>query len=302
MIFYGKNDCGRQKFRCKNCNRLFVFRNIKNKLNRQLRWFELWVSEGYSVRQISEISRYSRKTIKGIISYWLVKLPSLKSKYTKIKYLLFDGTYFKHENCLMLVMNNGNNRIITNQYLKRENYFAACQLFKELSAKGIKPVAITIDGNTSVIRALKEVWQDIIIQRCIVHIQRQGLSWLRMRPKLEPSIQLRKILLTVTGISSYREKQKFILDFQRWERKFGKVVSTLDSKHKVFSDLQRTRSLVIRALPDMFHYLDDPNIAKSTNKLEGYFSRLKQLYRLHSGLSKEKRNNYFNWYIYFKNH
>jgi len=260
------------------------------------------VSEGYSVRQISGISHYSRKTIKGIIGYWLLKIPSLKNKHIKIKYLLFDGTYFRHENCLMLVMNNGNNRIVTSKYLKRENYFAACQLFKELSAKGIKPTAITIDGNTSVTRALREVWPNIIIQRCIVHIQRQGLSWLRMHPKLKPSIHLRKILLTVTSISNYQEKQKFILDFKNWENRFGKMVSRLDSKHKIFSDLQRTRSLVIHALPDMFHYLDDPNIAKSTNKLEGYFSRLKQLYRLHSGLSKEKRNNYFSWYIYFKNH
>jgi len=199
-------------------------------------------------------------------------------------------------------MNNANGRIITNRYLKRENYFAAFELFKELADNGIKPIAITIDGNTSVIRALKDVCPNIVIQRCIVHIQRQGLSWLRMRPKLEPSIQLRKILLAVTNINNYPEKHKFISDFQKWERKFGNAVSRLDCNHKVFSDLQRTRSLVIHALPDMFHYLDDPNIAKSTNKLEGYFSRLKKLYRQHSGLSKDNRNNYFGWYIHFKNH
>src|SRR3989338_7743183 len=106
----------------------------------------------------------------------------------------------------MLAMNNDNGLIITNRYLKRENYLAAFELFKELSDKGIKPAAITIDGNTSVIRALKDVWPNIVIQRCIVHIQRQGLSWLRMRPKLEPSVQLRKILLAVTGVSNYLEK------------------------------------------------------------------------------------------------
>jgi transposase-like protein len=271
-------------------------------LNRQLKWFELWISEGYSVRQLSGISRHSRKTIKGIISYWLTKLSDNLDRQTGIKYLLFDGTYFQRKNCLMLAMNNDNGRIIASKYIKRENYFAALELFKDLSDKGIKPKAITIDGNTSVIRALKDIWPNITIQRCIVHIQRQGLSWLRMHPKLEPSVQLRKILLAVTVISNYREKQKFISDFQEWERKFGKMVSMLDCNHKVFGDLQRMRSLVIHALPDMFHYLDDPRIAKSTNKLEGYFSRLKQLYRQHSGLSKDNRSNYFSWYIHFKNH
>jgi transposase-like protein len=281
---------------------LFVFRNAKNKLNRWQKWFELWIAEGYSVRQISGISHHGRKTIKGIIGFWLAKLPAPFNIQNEIKYLLFDGTYFQRKNCLMLAMNNANGQIITNRYLKSENYLATYELFKELSDKGIKPVAITIDGNTSVIRALKDVWPNIVIQRCIVHIQRQGLSWLRMHPKLEPSIELRKILLTVTRISNYQEKQKFISDFRKWERKFGKAVSRLDCKHKVFSDLQRTRSLVIHAMPNMFHYLDDQNIAKSTNKIEGYFSRLKKLYRQHSGLSKDNRNNYFSWYIHFKNH
>lgn len=233
MIFYGRNDCGRQRFRCGKCKRLFVFRNVKNKLNRQLKWFELWIAEGYSVRQISGISHHGRKTIKGIISYWLAKLPNPSNVQTGIKYLLFDGTYFHRMNCLMLAMNNANGRIITNRYLKRENYFAALELFKELSDKGIKPTAITIDGNTSVIRALKDVWPKIIVQRCIVHIQRQGLSWLRMRPKLEPSIQLRKILLAVTSIGNYRENinlfQIFISGKENSARRFQDSTVTTKS-------------------------------------------------------------------------
>ena len=166
---------------------------------------------------------------------------------------------------------------------------------------GLQPAAITIDGNTSVIRALKTVWPDIKIQRCITHVQRQGLSWLRRYPKLEASRDLRGILLTITDVKDERGRKAFIKDFLRWEKRYGRFVLSLPSRDKVYGDLQRTRSLILHALPNMFHHLDDQCIAATTNKLEGYFSRLKEIYRKHRGLSKKHRQNYFAWYIYFKN-
>ena len=57
--------------------------------------------------------------------------------------------------------------------------------------------------------------------------------------------------------------------------------------------------MLIKALPWMFRYLDDPGVSFTTNGLEGYFSRLKSHYRQHRGLKKEKLNSYFNWYFYF---
>jgi hypothetical protein len=221
--------------------------------------------------------------------------------YGQIKYLQFDGTYFRHENCLMVLMDNITSNVIAHRYHIRENYESAYQMFKHMMDHGLQPKAITIDGNTSVIRALKDVWSGIIIQRCITHIQRQGLAWLRRYPKQDASKDLRKILLTLTGVKDEREKQAFLKVVRRWEKQYGRSVLALPSKDKVYGDLQRTRSLILHALPDMFHYLEDPCIASTTNKLEGYFSRLKEIYRKHRGLSKRHRQSYFAWYVTLKN-
>ncbi len=198
-------------------------------------------------------------------------------------------------------MNNLSNQIIASKYCVRENYTTAHNIFKELSDKQVSPKAITTDGNTSVILAIKKVWPNTTIQRCLVHIQRQGLSWLRRNPKSQAAKDLRLLLLTVTNIKDHKQKETFISGFNNWEKKYGKFVLSLPSSDKVHSDLQRTRSLVIHALPNMFHYLEDFNIASTTNKVEGYFSRLKEIYRRHRGMSKNKRSIYFQWYIYFKN-
>jgi len=245
---------------------------------------------------------YGSKKIKDIIHYWLYREPpQSKVDLTCCKYLLFDGTYFKKTNCLILLVNNDNNIIIDGDYIKRENYYFTYSMFSRLKQQGLYPKSLTVDGNTNVIRAIRDVWLDIIIQRCLVHIQRQGLSWLRRKPKLQAAIKLRELLLFLTEIKSKKGKKEFIRIFNNWEKEYGKQVLALPKKDKVFSDLHRTRSLIIHALLDMFHYLDDRNIPSTTNKLEGIFSRLKQNLNLHKGLRKSNRSQYFKWYIHFKN-
>jgi len=74
--------------------------------------------------------------------------------------------------------------IIAGQYGVSENSMPQLfAFFQPLKQKGLSPISCTIDGNPHVFKILKELWPSIIIQRCIVHIQRQGLSWCRRSPK-----------------------------------------------------------------------------------------------------------------------
>lgn len=88
--------------------------------------------------------------------------------------------------------------------------------------------------------------------------------------------------------------------FIDWEKRFGLQIKSQPEHGKVFSDIKRARSMFQKAIPNMFHYLDYSNIPKTTNALEGYYSRLKHHCRNHSGLRKENLNRYFNWYFYLK--
>ena len=56
-----------------------------------------------------------------------------------------------------------------------------------------------------------------------------------------------------------------------------------------------------KALPDMFHFLDNPRIPKTTNALEPFFEHLKENIALHRGLSYEHYRNYVKWYLFFRN-
>lgn len=56
-----------------------------------------------------------------------------------------------------------------------------------------------------------------------------------------------------------------------------------------------------KALPDMFHFLENPSIPKTTNALESFFGHLKENITLHRGMSKVHYQNYVKWYLYFRN-
>jgi len=167
-----------------------------------------------------------------------------------------------------------------------------------LKQQGIEPKSITIDGNLHIYRVVKKLWPECIIQRCLVHIQRQGLSWCRRNPKRKDAIKLRQILLKVCSISSEVQRKEFVDEFYKWEARYGQRIIQTKNKGWVASDIQRARSMLVRALPFMFNYLKDKNIPNTTNAIEGYFSRLKQHYRQHKGLSKAHQENYFKWYFY----
>jgi hypothetical protein len=198
-------------------------------------------------------------------------------------------------------MDAGRNQIISGQYGISENSEKQLSAFFKTSiAKGLNPVNCTVDGNPQAIKVMRALWPGIIIQRCLVHIQRQGLMWCRRYPTTAGARRLRDIFLQVTHIRTEEERDKFLETIIQWEQKYGRFIGIRPGKGRVFSDIKRARSMLIKALPNMFYYLDDPNISFTTNGLESYFSRLKGHYRLHRGLRKKKLNSYFKWYMFFK--
>jgi hypothetical protein len=216
------------------------------------------------------------------------------------RYLIFDGTFLQRPRSIVALMDAGNHTLITGQYGVAENSDVQLQgFFQRLIRDGLYPRSFTVDGNPQVIKTIRYLWPDIIVQRCLVHIQRQGLSWCRTSPRTDYARELRKIFLKITHINTTAERDAFLQTVVDWEKMYGVQIRIRRERGHVFSDIKRARSMLLRALPDMFHYLENPSIPVSTNSLEGYFSRLKTHYRQHRGLTMGKRSNYFGWYFYF---
>lgn len=189
---------------------------------------------------------------------------------------------------------------IMTRYVDRERYETVLPLLVSLNNQGLHPYGVTMDGHRYVIQAIKNVWPQITLQRCLFHIQREGLRWLRTYPKTEAGKQLKALLSTLSSIRTIVESDTFISSFDSWKRRYHSFVKSLPKTTVAFKDLKRTMALITHALPDMFHYLKVPGIASTTNMLEGFYSHLKSDYHRHNGMSKNHRIAYLKWYCYFK--
>jgi len=259
------------------------------------------VEESYSIRQLCILSGYSKSKLHRIKDYWLNIEPEDVIDFSKCKYLIYDGTYFHKNGCFISLMDAVDQRLISNIYEKKEGYKNVYAWFSKLNKEGLTPLYITMDGERSVIRAINEVWPQTKIQRCLYHIQREGMRWLRTYPKTQAGIDLRRLLKTLCRISSLNERNEFIASYMAWLDQYRDFVLSLPRSEVAFKDLKRTMALIYNALPDMFHYLSDENIPKTSNVLESFYSRLKADYRKHRGLTEKHKRSYLKWYCYLKN-
>jgi transposase-like protein len=259
------------------------------------------VTESFSIRQISQISGHSTSKLKRIKNYWLDQSPPAELNYSQYKYVLFDGTYFHKNGCLIVLMDALTQRVIMNAYVAKESYKTVHPMLLQLKDQGLRPRALILDGHRMVIRAIREVWGTVIIQRCLYHIQREGIRWLRANPKTDAARELQRLLRSLPKIKDSESKNLFLCNYARWTETYKKFVSTLPRSTVAEKDLKRTMALITNAIPNMFHYIDDPNIPSTTNCLESFFSRLKADFRRHRGLSEKHRKSYLRWYCFFKN-
>lgn len=256
------------------------------------------MTEGYSIRQLSAQSKVSRTTLRRIIAYWLARPPQVSTDLSRFKHLVVDGSYLQGRRSAVVVIADPTcNCVVAGWYGIKEGDAKMRDLCRGLAADGLQPQSATIDGLKGVHTMLASVWPEAAIQRCLVHIQRQGLAWCRHQPRRPDTIQLRSLLRRVMTIRTVSERDLFIAEWSCWQAQYGPAIRSSTETGWTFGDLKRARSVITHALPHMFHYLDNPKIPTSTNWIESYFSRLKRHYRQHRGLAVHNRENYFAWYF-----
>ena len=192
--------------------------------------------------------------------------------------------------------------------------FSHSELYREIREDlanikklGITIESITCDGHKSILKAIKKECPEVIIQRCLVHIQRESNIWLRKKPVIQASIDLKLVVNLLPKVNTYNDKIFWINSFLQWYRQNELFINeqkiNLETGRKwyIHKDLRRTAVMIIKALPNMFEYLKNPSIPKSINALEGFFSHLKDTLSIHRGLSFKNRKSFIKWYLYFKN-
>jgi hypothetical protein len=270
-------------------------------------WFEKWVVERQTMALLSRDSGHSLSGIKRLFREWLGRAPTFRIKATKRAHLLVDGTYFTNDLCLVLYYDSDVRYTQLYRFSRKEDYREMKEDLENLRRMKVGVESITCDGHRSLLRAVRKVYPEAILQRCVVHVHRQVCTWLRKKPKSLISIELKEIVHRLPLIETHNDRLAWQQGFRDWLERNRDFVyeQTLNvetgKKWYTHKQLHQSVSHVLGAMPNLFHYLDNPAVPKSTNGLESFFGHLKDNLSIHRGLSHEHRKQFIRWYLHLKN-
>lgn len=305
VIRWGKRG-GKQRFKCKNCEVLFTQNKPQQRLRNRFVWFRKWILERQTFKLLSRDSGLSIDTLQRTFYSFLEQAPEVKILKRNGVNLRVDATYFK-QFCLLCYQDHHISYTQLIRFSDGERYEEIKEDLTNLITLGLQIESVTSDGHKSILKAIKKALPDVTAQRCLVHIQRMCLLWLTQYPKHIAGIELRKIVLLLLKIKTHNDCLYWTDMLDTWykthkeylsEKTINKETGRYWYTHKL---LRRSYFTIKRALPNMFHYLQNPKIPYTTNGIEGYFSHLKNHLDLHRGLTTEHRANFIKWYIYLSN-
>ncbi len=267
---------GKQRFCCKSCGLNFT-RTRKDVSNRnRFVWFEWWILRKQTINQISQISGYSEKTLRNWFEDYLRNYPRWMVNFREKVNLLIDGTYFPNKVCLVVYRDSNVKSTLFYRVTDGEWEDELIEDLTNILSLGITIESVTCDGGRNIIKAVKKCCPDAILQRCVVHVQRECLIWLTRNPQSQAGKELRSIVRVMHKITTREEWGYWVVSLIRWEerhREYLKEKSYNVDPNKYWYTHKMVRKSFIhikRALPDMFHYLDNPKIPKHTNSLESF--------------------------------
>lgn len=260
-----------------------------------------------TLQQLSEESGISMRTLKRHFHAYLKELPVLSVYPSERVNLLVDGTYFREDLCLILYRDNTIKFTQLYRLTTGEWYDELREDLQNLVQLGVQIESITCDGHKALLKAIKKVCKNIPVQRCLVHIQRMCRVWLTQHPKTEAGTELRKIVSRLHLITTTLQRDYWVISLVQWHKQYESFLNEKSYqpttgrywyKHKL---VRRSFTVIKKALPDMFHYLDNPRIPKSTNGLESFFGHLKGNLNIHRGLTLQHRKHFIIWYLHLRN-
>lgn len=269
-------------------------------------WFKKWVLERQTYKSLQRDSGLSKDTLQRLFYKYLNKAPVTPLIHHDNIHLRVDATYFK-KFCVVCYQDNSISYTQLFRFSDAERYEEIKEDLNNLLTLGLQIASITCDGHKATLKAVHKVLPDVIVQRCLVHIQRMCLLWLTANPSYDAGKELRVLVLMIHQIKTHNDKFYWIQQLMDWEQKFKDFLKEKSYKpqtgrywytHRL---IRRSLFTIKRALPNMFCYLDNSNIPKTTNGIESYFGHLKNHLDLHRGLTKTNRINFIKWYIYFRN-
>lgn len=281
---------GVQRYKCYVCGRQFL--NI-NHLDKVQLWEEY--SDGkQTYSQLGKRFNCSKRTIQRYLDKVVLER---KSTYNGTANVLMDTTYFGRSFGVMAFKDSLSGNFLYTCYVKYETNALYAKGLETIGMRGIKIQSIICDGR----KGLLTLYKDIPTQMCQFHQIQIVLRYLTRKPKQQAAIELRKVVLTLTGSKKAEFEQRLERWHTRWEGYLTERSITLSTRKSYYTH-KKLRSAYLslcRNMPYLFVFEQFPElkIPNTTNALDGSFSDLKNKLRNHNGLTLARKKRFIDGFF-----
>lgn len=229
-----------------------------------------------------------------IDGYWLPKMKNSDTWLYESKILLLYYDYI-YERVIWFSIRDG----------EKKEYIVEDLRFLRDSMKYTHILSCTCDGWVSIIAWLRAIYPWCIIQRCLVHIERQVRTHISKNPKNKTWKELSKIM----NYSILSDAKVFPKVWEDWKIQHRDFINEKTKKldwwwNYTHSRLRRAIRHIENALPYMFQSdkYSMPNIASTSNKIEWYFWVFAEEWiKEHKWLSPKRLLSFTALWIYLRN-
>lgn len=275
---------GKQRFQCQKCGRQFVPKTDKTPLRRRL-WND-YVWHKQTLEQLAVKYRHTKQWVQRQLD----QAPIQQHNHQPQKIIaVTDTTFFGRGYGILVVRCPRLKKNIHFHEVQSEIPEEYLKARTNLEAKGFIIEGAVIDGK----RGIKSVFSDIPVQMCQFHQMAIVRRYLTSRPKLEAGKELRAITLALPTLTEKVFTELLKLWHDKWDEFLKERTYSEDQEHWRYTH-RRIRSAyrsLKTNLPYLFTYLKYPELhmPNTTNSIDGYFSKLKQLLNAHRGMTIKRR-------------
>lgn len=307
MIKSGKTAAGSQRWKCTSCRASSTAPRTDQAV---LATFTVFLSYLLGKLSQTEISGNTGRGLRRQWAWcWTIPTPPIQITGEVYDQVFIDGIYLPYNWCL-LIAHNGHH-VLARQWCHRENAPA----YTALLAKIPGPDLVTTDGHGGAAKALKALWPNLAVQRCLIHVHRNNLRDLTSKPntaagkalfalsqrllkvssKDEAATWVKLLIEINTEYGAYLTERTWAKDVPAHQRREGRTWwYTHERDRKVY---RRLASL--HAKSHLFAFLEfDPARERTTNPVESFNARLRALTVAHRGLREPHMIAMIDWYCH----
>ena len=175
-------------------------------------------------KTLQRVYNLSKDTLKRTFYHFLEKALLTPVIHHDNVYLRVDATYFKRF-CVVWYQDDFLSYTQLFRFSDAERYEEIKEDLTNLLRLGLQIDSITTDGHKAMLKAIKKVMPGVLVQRCLVHIQRICLLWLTANPTYDAGKELKDLWLVLFIQLKHNDKHYFVNQLKQQELKHKTFLS-----------------------------------------------------------------------------